>query len=75
MQQGERISVYVPNLDWNAISSVSQSPLYNHLVKLHATEDDLQLEDPYQVLREIVLKFVEASEEEFEQNVPLTAYG
>ncbi|KAF8195303.1 hypothetical protein K438DRAFT_802881 [Mycena galopus ATCC 62051] len=72
----ERISIYVPNLNWNAIhNSVSESPLYNHLVKLQATEDELEVEDPHQVLREIVLKCVDASEEEFEHNVPLTWYG
>jgi hypothetical protein len=72
----ERISVYVPDLNWNAIhNSVSESPLYNHFVKLHATEDEVEVEDPYQALQEIVLKFVDASEEEFEPNVPLTWYG
>jgi hypothetical protein len=49
--------------------------LYNHLVKLDATQDELEVEDPYEVLQEIVLKFVDASEDEFERNVPLTSYG
>ncbi|KAF8920772.1 polyketide synthase [Mucidula mucida] len=72
----ERISIYVPNLNWDAIyNSVSESPLYNHLVKLDAAQEDLEVEDPYQVLQEIVLKFVDASEDEFEKNVPLTSYG
>ncbi|KAJ7046113.1 polyketide synthase [Mycena alexandri] len=72
----ERISVYVPNLNWNAIhNSVSESPLYNHLVKLYVTDDELEVEDPYRALQEIVLKFVDAAEEEFEPNVPLTWYG
>lgn len=76
MANNERISLYVPNLNWDAIhSSVSESPLYNHLVKLDATQDELEVEDPYEVLQEIVLKFVDASEDEFERNVPLTSYG
>ncbi|KAF8178693.1 polyketide synthase [Mycena galopus ATCC 62051] len=76
MANGERISLYVPNLNWDAIyTSVSESPLYNHLVKIDATEDALEVEDPYEVLQEIVLKFVDASEDEFERNVPLTSYG
>ncbi|KAJ6494580.1 polyketide synthase [Mycena sanguinolenta] len=74
--KNERISVYVPDLNWNAIhTSVSESPLYSHLVKLRGTEDALVVEDPSEVLREIVLKFVDAAEEEFERNVPLTWYG
>ncbi|KAF7374106.1 Polyketide synthase [Mycena sanguinolenta] len=74
--KNERISIYVPNLNWNAIhTSVSESPLYSHLVKLHAAEDALEVEDPSEVLREIVMKFVDASEEDFERNVPLTWYG
>ncbi|KAF9016931.1 polyketide synthase [Hymenopellis radicata] len=72
----ERISLYVPNLDWSAIhQSVSESPLYNHLVKLDAVQDDLQVENPHRVLQEIVLKFIDASEDEFERNVPFTSYG
>ncbi|KAJ7622843.1 polyketide synthase [Mycena polygramma] len=76
MANNERISLYVPNLNWDAIhSSVSESPLYNHLVKLDAAQEEMEIEDPYEVLQEIVLKFVDASEEEFERNVPLTSYG
>ncbi|KAF7351064.1 Polyketide synthase [Mycena sanguinolenta] len=76
MANGERISLYVPNLNWDAIyTSVSESPLYNHLVKIDATQDEMEVEDPYVVLQEIVLKFVDASEDEFERNVPLTSYG
>ncbi|KAK7057599.1 polyketide synthase [Favolaschia claudopus] len=76
MANGERISVYIPNLNWDAIyTSVSESPLYNHLVKIDAMQEDVEVEDPYQVLQEIVLKFVDASEDEFERNVPLTSYG
>ena len=76
MENGERISLYVPNLNWDAIyTSVSESPLYNHLVRLDHTQDKLEVENPYQVLQEVVLKFIDAAEDELEKNVPLTSYG
>ncbi|KAJ7351379.1 polyketide synthase [Mycena albidolilacea] len=76
MMNGERISHYVPNLNWDAIcTSISESPLYNHLVKLDASQDTKEVEDPYEVLRSIVLKFIDASEDDFERNVPLASYG
>lgn len=76
MMNGERISHYVPNLNWDAIyTSISESPLYNHLVKLDASQDTKEVEDPYEVLHSIVLKFIDASEDDFERNVPLTSYG
>jgi hypothetical protein len=76
MANKERISLYVPNLNWNAIfSSISESPLYNHLVTLDATQDEREVEDPFKVLQEIVLKFIDASEDDFERNIPLTSYG
>ncbi|KAJ7153578.1 polyketide synthase [Mycena crocata] len=76
MAQNEHISIYVPNLNWDAIaSSVSESPIYNHLVKLDVAQDEMEVDDPYQVLQDIVLKFVDADEDEFEKNVPLTSYG
>ncbi|KAJ7808958.1 polyketide synthase [Mycena olivaceomarginata] len=53
----------------------NDSPLFNHLVKLDTTQDKLEVEDPSQVLQEIVLKFIDAAEDEFERNVPLTSYG
>lgn len=76
MANGERISLYVPNLNWDAIyTSVSESPLYNHLVKIDTTLDEREVEDPYDVLQEIALKFVDASGDDFERNIPLTSYG
>ncbi|KAJ7898537.1 polyketide synthase [Mycena olivaceomarginata] len=76
MANKEHISLYVPNLNWNAIfSSISESPLYNHLVTLDATQDEREVEDPSKVLQEIVLKFIDASEDDFERKVPLTSYG
>jgi hypothetical protein len=76
MANNERISLYVPNLNWDEIfRSGHDSPLFNHLVKLDATQDKLEVEDPSQVLQEIVLKFIDATEDEFERNVPLTSYG
>ncbi|KAJ7823343.1 KR domain-containing protein [Mycena olivaceomarginata] len=76
MANNERISLYVPNLNWDEIvRSGNDSPLFNHLVKLDTTQDKLEVEDPSQVLQEIVLKFIDAAEDEFERNVPLTSYG
>ncbi|KAJ7811280.1 polyketide synthase [Mycena olivaceomarginata] len=76
MTNGERISHYIPNLNWDAIyTSISESPLYNHLVKLDASQDTKEVEDPYEVLQDIVLQFIDASEDDFERNIPLTSYG
>ncbi|KAF7358619.1 Polyketide synthase [Mycena sanguinolenta] len=76
MENGDRISLYIPNLNWDAIyTSVSGSPLYNHLAKVDITHGELKVEEPHEVLQEIVLKFVDASEDVFERNVPLTSYG
>lgn len=76
MQNNQRMSIYIPNLNWNALyTDISESPLYNHLVKLDATEGEMEIEDPYAVLQDIVLKFLDVSEDEFEKNVPFTSYG
>jgi hypothetical protein len=42
---------------------------------LDASQDTKEVEDPYKVLQGIVLKFIDASEDDFESNVPLTSYG
>ncbi|KAJ7301903.1 hypothetical protein DFH08DRAFT_992112 [Mycena albidolilacea] len=76
MANKERISLYVPNLSWDALySAVNESLLYRYLVKLDVKQDTVEVEDPYEVLQEIVLKFVSASKDELEANVPLTSYG
>jgi hypothetical protein len=76
MANKERISLYVPNLNWDALySAVNESLLYRYLVKLDLKQDTVEVEDPYEVLQEIVLKFVSASKDELEANVPLTSYG
>ncbi|KAF8149650.1 polyketide synthase [Mycena galopus ATCC 62051] len=76
MANGQRISLYVPSLNWDELyTAVNESPLYTYLVNLDATQDKVKVEDPYEVLQKIVIKFVNASMEDFERNVPLTSYG
>ncbi|KAK7039743.1 polyketide synthase [Favolaschia claudopus] len=76
MQNGEQISLYIPNLNWNAIQTMMTSPpaLYTHLVKINSTYKS-EVEDPYEVLRELTLKFIDVSYDDFAHNVPLTSYG
>jgi hypothetical protein len=71
-----RVSLYVPNLDWNALhNSVSASTVYNHLVTFDASQDKVEVEDPAQILQEIVVKFVDVTADDLEHNVPLMSYG
>lgn len=70
------MKLYIPNLDWDALhNSVSDSTLYNHLVKYDASREEVEVEDPAELLQEMVLKFIDISADEFEHFVPLTSYG
>jgi hypothetical protein len=70
-----RISIYVPNLNWDAIHNyVGASTIYNHLVK-HDAVDEVEIENPAELLQGISLEFIDVSADEFEHNVPLTSYG
>ena len=71
-----RVSRYIPNLDWDALhNSVSTSTIYNHLVRHDASRDKVEVEDPTQLLQEIVVRFIDISTDELEHNVPLMSYG
>lgn len=71
-----RVSRYVPNLDWDALHNfVSASTIYSHLVQHDASQDKIAVEDPAQLLKEIVVRFVDVTADELEHNVPLMSYG
>ena len=70
------VSLYVPNLDWDALHNpVSASTIYNHLGKFDASEDKVEVEDPAQLLQNIVSAFIDVSVDDLEHNVPLISYG
>ncbi|KAK7039784.1 polyketide synthase [Favolaschia claudopus] len=77
MQNGERISLYIPNLKWDSLEIMSSTPipLFSHLVKLNSTHHSAEVEDPYELLQELTLKFIDVSQDDFTHNVPLTSYG
>ncbi|KAK7039778.1 polyketide synthase [Favolaschia claudopus] len=78
MQSGEQISLYIPNLNWNAIQTTmitNPSSLYTHLVKINSSQHKSEVEDPCEVLQELTLKFIDVSRDDFAHNVPLTSYG
>lgn len=71
-----RVLLYVPNLDWDALhNSVSASTIYSHLVQHDASRDKVEVEDPAQLLQEIIVRFVDVTADELEHNVPLMSYG
>ncbi|KAK6974313.1 polyketide synthase [Favolaschia claudopus] len=77
MQNGERISLYIPNLKWDSIQAIYPTPLplFSHLVKLNSTQHSIEVQNPYELLQELILKFINVSQNDFAHNVPLTSYG
>ncbi|KAK7044317.1 polyketide synthase [Favolaschia claudopus] len=77
MHNGQRISLYIPDLHWNSIQTLMTNPpsLYAHLVKINSSQHKSEVEDPYEVLQELTLKFIDVSSDDFAHNVPLTSYG
>ncbi|KAK7044311.1 polyketide synthase [Favolaschia claudopus] len=77
MQHGEQISVYIPDLNWDSLEIMSSAPipLFSHLVKLNSTHHSAEVEDLYELLQKLTLKFIDVSQDDFAHNVPLTSYG
>ncbi|KAH7904616.1 hypothetical protein BJ138DRAFT_1130883 [Hygrophoropsis aurantiaca] len=68
--------LYIPDLDWNQVQKhLGPSQLYNHLVKIPSESASLPLDRNGDVLRDIVLQFVDVQPDEFSPDVPLTSYG
>ncbi|KAH7907339.1 putative polyketide synthase [Hygrophoropsis aurantiaca] len=68
--------LYIPDLDWDQVQKhLGPSQLYDHLVQNSSESTSLSLDDSSDVLRDIVLQFVDVQPEEFSADIPLTSYG
>lgn len=75
--QQKSFNIYIPDFDWyNVHKDFGTSSLYDHLVE-HPQEvaSAPKVETDPAALKEIVLRFIDVEEQEFDPSVPLIGYG